>query len=82
MALLGAGHRLGMDAGALRRKLDDLLIDVAEAEPLGHRAADLLASGADVARDADDVVGHAMTLYDGVARRAGQWLWPAGDPGR
>ncbi len=53
---------LGRDASSLRRTVNDVLVDVVEAERVGDEPADVLASRTQRSRDAHDGRGHAATL--------------------
>src|SRR5439155_25748776 len=55
---LGVGDEAGIDVLARSRPGDDLLVEVAEPEPLGDVVTDLLAEGADRPGDADHAGGH------------------------
>jgi len=54
LAAFGVGDRRRVDALLLGGQRDDLLVDVPEAEPLGHERADPFALGTRRPRDRDD----------------------------
>src|SRR5207302_5597500 len=59
-APLFVGDRLRVDPGPLRRTVDDLLVDVEEAEPLGDEVPDVRAAGTGCMRDAHHVAWHSL----------------------
>ena len=72
LASLGVRDLGGADPSLRRRRGDDLLIDVQEAQSVGDEPADLLPGRTDCARDADHVARHGSTL-EARGGRGGSW---------